>query len=49
MRAEAEEFEAGDVIEFTLSVGEWAEPDTWRWSQRRVPRFDPASRLSNAG
>ncbi len=49
LRAEAEEFEAGDVIEFTLSVGEWAEPDTWRWSQRRVPRFDPASRLSNAG
>lgn len=38
LRADAEEFDDGDVIEVTLKVGEWSEPDSWRWSHRRVER-----------
>lgn len=37
LRADAENFAEGDVIEFTLKVGQWADPDTWRWSHVRVP------------
>jgi protein arginine N-methyltransferase 1 len=36
LRTEAESFAEGEVIEFTLKVGQWAEPDTWRWSHRKV-------------
>jgi len=36
LRSETDEFAEGDTIELTLTVGEWAEPDTWRWSQRRI-------------
>jgi protein arginine N-methyltransferase 1 len=37
LRSEADDFAVGDVIELTLTVGQWAEPDTWRWNHRRVP------------
>ena len=38
LRTEVESFFEGDVIEITLKVGQWSEPDTWRWSHRRVVR-----------
>ncbi|MFA6961937.1 MAG: class I SAM-dependent methyltransferase [Opitutaceae bacterium] len=31
LRIEAENLATDDVIELTLTVGDWAEPDTWRW------------------
>lgn len=38
LRAEAAVFVVGDVIELTLSVEDWASPDTWRWTHtRRAP------------
>ena len=36
LRTDAASFADGDVIEITLTVGQWAEPDTWRWSQQKV-------------
>jgi protein arginine N-methyltransferase 1 len=36
LRVAAENFAVGDTIELTLTVGQWAEPDTWRWSHRKT-------------
>jgi type I protein arginine methyltransferase len=36
LRVEAENFSKGDVIELTLTVDQWAVPDTWRWSQKKT-------------
>ncbi len=33
LRTEREDFEVGDVIDVTLKVERWTDPDTWRWSQ----------------
>ena len=35
LRTEAATFAKGDVIELTLSVENWAKPDTWRWSRTK--------------
>ena len=35
LRADAENFAQGDVIELTLTVGQWADPDSWRWSHAK--------------
>jgi len=35
LRAEAGSFAAGEVIDLELTVGQWAEPHTWRWRQVR--------------
>lgn len=35
LRVDTKDFAVGDVIDFTLTVEQWAEPDTWRWSQER--------------
>ncbi|MEX2045134.1 MAG: hypothetical protein WD941_07250 [Opitutus sp.] len=49
LRAEAAEFTDGDRIEYTLKVGKWAEPDTWRWSHRRVrPGLTPQATVTEA-
>ncbi|HYD84934.1 MAG TPA: SAM-dependent methyltransferase, partial [Opitutus sp.] len=37
LRADAENFAAGDTIELTLTVGQWTEPDTWRWTHQHTP------------
>lgn len=37
LRTEAEHFAAGEIIEVTLKAERWSEPDTWRWSHRRMP------------
>ncbi|AKC82927.1 50S ribosomal protein L11 methyltransferase [Verrucomicrobia bacterium IMCC26134] len=31
LRTDAAEYAAGEVVELTLTVKHWAEPDTWRW------------------
>jgi protein arginine N-methyltransferase 1 len=36
LRVETENFSKGDVIELTLTVDQWAVPDTWRWSQKKI-------------
>lgn len=36
LRVAAENFAVGDGIELTLTVGQWADPDTWRWSHRKT-------------
>lgn len=36
LRSEAASFAVGEVIELTLTVGSWADADTWRWSHRRM-------------
>ncbi len=38
LRTDAATFEKGDVIELTLTVDQWAKPDTWRWNQRKVEK-----------
>jgi protein arginine N-methyltransferase 1 len=35
LRTEAQTYAQGDVIELTLTVEQWAKPDTWRWNQVR--------------
>jgi protein arginine N-methyltransferase 1 len=35
LRVAKEDFTVGEVIELTLTVGAWAEPDTWRWSHSK--------------
>jgi protein arginine N-methyltransferase 1 len=35
LRAERDDFAAGDVIEFNLRIGRWSDPDTWRWSHAK--------------
>jgi protein arginine N-methyltransferase 1 len=37
LRTEAATFAKGDVVELTLTVEQWAKPDTWRWSQTKRP------------
>ena len=38
LRTDRDDFEAGDVIEVTLKMGRWSDPDTWRWSHvKRSP------------
>ena len=32
LRTDRDDFEVGDVIEFTLKAGRWTDPDSWRWS-----------------
>lgn len=32
LRTDRDDFAAGDVIEVSLRVERWADPDTWRWS-----------------
>jgi type I protein arginine methyltransferase len=36
LRSETDHVAVGDTIELTLMVGDWAVPDTWRWSQRCI-------------
>jgi len=36
LRTEATTFAKGEVVELTLTVQEWAKPDTWRWSQKKT-------------
>jgi len=38
LRTEAATFEKDDVVELSLTVEQWAKPDTWRWSQNKRPR-----------
>lgn len=33
LRTDREDYAVGDVIEVRLSIGRWAEMDTWRWTQ----------------
>jgi protein arginine N-methyltransferase 1 len=35
LRTDTENYTAGEVVELTLTVGQWAEPDTWRWKVSR--------------
>ncbi len=55
LRTDAENFAEGDIIEVTLKAGQWTDPDTWRWSHRRVPEallevpLDPYGARSPAG
>ncbi len=37
LRVASETFALGDVIELTLSVGDWARPDTWHWHHQLLP------------
>jgi len=37
LRTDAATFARGDVIEFTLTVEQWAKPDTWRWHVQKAP------------
>jgi len=36
LRTEAATYAQGDVIELTLTVEQWAKPDTWRWRQQKI-------------
>jgi protein arginine N-methyltransferase 1 len=31
LRTDTEEYAAGEVVELTLTVGQWADPESWRW------------------
>jgi type I protein arginine methyltransferase len=58
LRTDTEAFAKGDVVELTLTVGEWAKPDTWRWTTPKTAApeggearvapapLDPSPRLS---
>jgi protein arginine N-methyltransferase 1 len=35
LRIEAESFAKGDVVELTLTVDHWADPETWRWKHAK--------------
>lgn len=35
LRCEAQSVQAGDVIEFVLTVPDWSEPDGWRWTHQK--------------
>lgn len=37
LRAEAAHFAAGDTLDLTLTVGDWTDPDTWRWTHQHTP------------
>ena len=37
LRAERDDFAAGEILEFNLRVGRWSDPDTWRWSHVKRP------------
>jgi protein arginine N-methyltransferase 1 len=43
LRTETETFAQGEVIELTLTVDQWSKPDTWRWSQKKLPASDSGS------
>jgi type I protein arginine methyltransferase len=36
LRMLQEDWAVGDVIEVTLEIGAWTEPDTWHWRHRKV-------------
>jgi protein arginine N-methyltransferase 1 len=38
LRTERADFEVGDIVEVTLTVERWSDPDSWRWSHRKRPR-----------
>jgi protein arginine N-methyltransferase 1 len=40
LRTERTDYEVGDVIEVTLTVGRWTELETWRWRQVRRDAAD---------
>lgn len=46
LRTERDDFNVGDVIEVRLTIGQWAEVDTWRWSH--VKRTDAATASDRA-
>jgi protein arginine N-methyltransferase 1 len=36
LRTDGATFAQGDVIEFTLTVEQWAKPNTWRWHVQKA-------------
>ncbi len=42
LRSEREDYAVGDKIEITLTVGNWPELDTWRWSHVNHPAANAA-------
>lgn len=38
LRTDTAEYKVGEVVELILSVGQWAEPDSWRWCVEKRPK-----------
>jgi type I protein arginine methyltransferase len=48
LRTDRDDFEVGDEIEVTLSVGRWTDLDSWRWSHVKRIREDGADGSATA-